>query len=287
MLDAFGATEIGTIEGPDSPAPLPFTQMLNLIFTKVLINGQGPFNFVIDTGASQVVLSEKVIGQLGLKPVTTTVMHGVGGGGRIDSKLFTVNEITLGQVKVKNLPIGTFNDPLVTQLADGILGTSALADFIVTVNYAENRLELTKKAVASTPTTETLSARCFSNLMLVPLEINGQFHGNFVVDTGAVTTVLSQTMAAKLGVNESTPNAKIEMGLSGVGGMEGLVLRVPNIVLKTAKNTETFPQVLAIDLKEISKMVGTEVSGVIGFDFLENYKVTLDYNAVEVRLKKD
>ncbi|PYS01952.1 MAG: hypothetical protein DMG12_14740 [Acidobacteria bacterium] len=93
-------------------------------------------------------------------------------------------------------------------------------------------------------------------------------------------------MAANLGVNEKTPGAKVDLGIAGVGGLEGVVLRVPNVTFKTAKNTEAFPQVISIDLKEISKMIGTEVAGVVGFDFLEDYKVTLDYYAAEVRLSK-
>jgi hypothetical protein len=125
----------------------------------------------------------------------------------------------------------------------------------------------------------------FSNLLLVPLDVNGK-HGNFVVDTGAVTTVLSHSMAANLGVTPDTPGAKVDLGLSGVGGFEGIVLKVPNVTLKTPKNSEVFPQVVSIDLKEISKMIGTEISGVVGFDFLEEYKVTLDYYAAEVRLAK-
>ena len=93
-------------------------------------------------------------------------------------------------------------------------------------------------------------------------------------------------MAANLGVTPNTPGAKVDLGLSGVGGFEGIVLKVPNVTLKTSKNSEVFPQVVSIDLKEISKMIGTEISGVVGFDFLEEYKVTLDYYAAEVRLTK-
>ncbi len=33
-------------------------------------------------------------------------------------------------------------------------------------------------------------------------------------------------------------------------------------------------------------MIGTEIAGVIGFDFLDEYKLTLDYYAAEVRLTK-
>ena len=110
--------------------------------------------------------------------------------------------------------------------------------------------------------------------------------GNFILDTGAGTTVLSHIMAAQLGVNQNTPGAKIDLGIAGVGGFEGLVLKVPNVTFKTARNTETFPQVVAIDLKQISKMIGTEIAGVAGYDFFSDYKVTLDYYAAEVRLSK-
>ena len=106
---------------------------------------QGPYDFAIDTGASQTVLSEKLAAELGLKPVTTTIMHGVGGAGKVESKIYRLDEIGVGDVKVRNLPVGTFNDPLVTQLADGIIGTAMLSDFIITVNYPENQLELVER----------------------------------------------------------------------------------------------------------------------------------------------
>jgi hypothetical protein len=93
-------------------------------------------------------------------------------------------------------------------------------------------------------------------------------------------------MAAQLGVNENTPGAKVDLGIAGVGGFEGVVLKIPNVTFKTAKNTEAFPQVVSIDLKQISKMIGTEVSGVLGYDFFSDYKLTLDYYGAEVRLGK-
>jgi hypothetical protein len=33
-------------------------------------------------------------------------------------------------------------------------------------------------------------------------------------------------------------------------------------------------------------MLGTEVSGIAGFDFLKNYKLTLDYYKAEIHLSK-
>jgi predicted aspartyl protease len=285
MLKALGTEEVAVVTAPENPLPIPFIKSLNLIFTPVMINGQGPYDFAIDTGATQTVLNEKLATELGLKPVTSTVMHGVGGGGKIETKLYSVKELSLGEVKVRNIPVGTFNDPLVSQLADGILGTAILSDFIITVNYPGNRVELARKRPPVATGAEVLPVWYFSNLLLLPLDVNGK-RGNYIVDTGAVTTVLSHRTAAALGVDEKTPGAKIDLGIAGVGGMEGVVLRVPDVTFKTPENTEAFPQVVSINLDQISKMIGTEVAGVVGYDFFQDYQLTLDYFAAEIRLTR-
>jgi tetratricopeptide (TPR) repeat protein len=283
MLEKLGTSELIRVEAPEDPGPIPLRKALNLIFTNVMVNGQGPYDFAVDTGATQTVLSEKVAMDLGLQPVTTTIMHGVGGAGKIDSKIYSVAEISLGDLKIANVPAGTFADPLLTQLADGILSTAVLSDFAININYPQSQMELTRsKSTAASD--EILPARYFSNLLLVPLEVNGR-RGNFIVDTGAVATVLSHSMAAELGVTEQSPGARVDIGIVGVGGFEGVVLRVPDVTFKTPNRSEVFPQVVSIDLRQISRMIGTEIAGVIGYDFLQEYQVILDYYGAEVRLR--
>jgi predicted aspartyl protease len=284
-LRAFGSEEIAAVEAPKEVAPIRFTKSLNLIFTAVKINGKGPYRFAIDTGATQTVISEKLATDLQLQPITSTVVFGIGGGGKVETKLYKIKELTTGDVKVKNTPVGTFNDPLVSQIADGILATSIFSDFIITIDYPAGQLLLSRKRVSASSGAEILPVWFFSNLLLLPVDVNEK-RGNFVVDTGAVTTVLSHGTAAQLGVNENTPGAKVDLGIAGVGGFEGIVLKLPNVTFKTPKNTEVFPQVVAIDLKKISKMIGTEVAGVLGYDFFSDYKLTLDYNAGELQLAK-
>lgn len=286
MLEAFGRDTIGAVEAPASPSPIRFRKSLNLIFASVMVDGQGPFDFAIDTGASQTVLSEKLASQLGLKPITTTIMHGVGGVGRVETKVYRMGEIRIGDVKIRNLPVGTFNDPLVTQIADGIIGTAALADYIITVNYPESQVELARKPPTTSSASDSIPTWYFSNLLLIPVELNGKHRGNFIVDTGAVTTVISHSIAAQLGVNEDTPGAKIDLGIAGVGGFEGVVLRVADVTFTTGQASESFTQVVSIDLKQISKMIGTEVAGVVGTDFFDQYKLILDYYGAHIRLTK-
>jgi tetratricopeptide (TPR) repeat protein len=283
-LQAFGP--IGQIEAPTRPLPIPFRRTLNLIFSDVFINNQGPFRFAIDSGATLTAITPEVVTALGLKPVTTTVMHGIGGTGKAESSMFRVDTLQIGGIRIRNLPVGTYNDPVVSALADGIIGTTALAEFIVSINYPENRIDLRRDNTSPPPgETDTIPAWFFSNLLLVPAEVNGR-PGNFLVDSGAVTSVLSQTMAAQLGVTRDTPGAKANTSVGGVGGADGSVLMTPEVTVKISKTTQKFPSMLAIDLKEFSKMIGTDISGIMGFDLLDGREVTLDYGKPEVRLTR-
>jgi len=282
LIAAFGNKDYAVVDAPQQPAPIPFRKALNLIFADVKINGKGPYNFVVDTGASQTALSQKLARDLGLKAITTTVMHGVGGSGKVDSNIYRVDRLQVGDVGVKDLPVGTFDDPLISQIADGIIGTSMLADFIVTINYPDSRMELTHKPVT---TPDAIPVWYMSNMLLLPADVNGH-HGNLIVDTGAITTVLSLGMANAMGITEKTPGALVNMGIAGVGGAQGTTLMLPQLTLKTIRQSESLTQALAIDLNDISRMLGTEVSGVAGFDFLKNYKLTLDYYKAEIHLSK-
>src|SRR5262252_780123 len=155
-LKAFGDEEVGAIQAPENPAPIHFRTSLNLLFANVMVNGKGPYEFAIDTGATQTVVSEKLAQEAGLDLITSTVVFGIGGSGKVETKLYKMKELSIGDVEVKNTPVGTFNDPLVAQLADGILGTSILSDFIITVNYPAGQLELSRKRAATPASAEVV-----------------------------------------------------------------------------------------------------------------------------------
>ena len=204
---------MGVVDAPENPAPIQFRKSLNLIFASVKIDGKGPYEFAIDTGATQTVLSEKLAAESrACRKSPPPSCFGIGGAGKVETKLYKVKELSIGDMKVNNVPVGTFNDPLISQLADGILGTFDLFGL-------HDHRKLSGRPVG----TRRESARrrrqarkripvwYFSNLLLMPLEINGK-HGNFIVDTGAVTTVISHSMAAQLGVNENTPGRQSRPG---------------------------------------------------------------------------
>ncbi len=283
VIRAFGSDRMGIYDIGESQQPIPISKGINLIFANVMIGEQGPFEFLVDTGASQTVFTEKLVGQLDLTPITTTLVHGIGGDGQVETSIHRIDHFTFGDIEVLNLPVGTISDPLLSEIADGIFSTATFSDHVLTIDYPQSRIEFDATEEAAL---DTIPSWFFNNLVLLPLKVNGEHEGLFLVDTGAVTTVVSHSLAATLGVDEDTPGAKIDLGLAGITGFEGSVLRVDDVTFTTPKNREEYSYVVSIDMREISNMLGTEISGVVGYDFLENYRVTIDFQKAEVRLSK-
>ncbi len=284
VIQNFGSEKMGTYEIPDDQEPIPILKAINLIFADFMVGEKGPFEFIVDTGASQTVFTEKLVNELGLEPIASTLIHGIGGDGKVDTNIYRIDELKFGDIEIRNLPIGSIDEPMISELAAGIFSTATFSDQVVSIDYRRDRIEFNAPEVSDN--VEHIPSWFFNNLVLIPLTINGEHQGNFLVDTGAVTTVLSHNMAATLGVTEDTPGAKIDLGLAGIGGFEGVVLLVPEVVFTTEKNLEGFSQVVSIDMREISKMLGTEVAGVVGYDFLKGYRVSIDFQNAEVRLSK-
>ena len=58
------------------------------------------------------------------------------------------------------------------------------------------------------------------------------------------------------------------------------------MTLKSPSKRSNIDKLMAIDLKGMSSLIQTELSGVIGFDALKDYRVTIDYQKAELRLTK-
>src|SRR5262249_6828338 len=60
MLKALGTTDVAVVTAPENPAPIRVRKALSLIFTQITLNGRGPYNFAVATGATQTVISEQL-----------------------------------------------------------------------------------------------------------------------------------------------------------------------------------------------------------------------------------
>ena len=65
--------------------------------------------------------------------------------------------------------------------------------------------------------------------------------------------------------------------MSGASGLVNSAFIADNATLRFAKVSRTGERVSTVDLRSVSKNLGVEISGQIGFSALEGMKMTIDY----------
>lgn len=109
-------------------------------------------------------------------------------------------------------------------------------------------------------------------LLIVQGWVNGTGPFDFVVDTGASLTILSPRVARDAGVNSSGSNAKAV----GAGGhLEVSYAEVDSLKIGSMKVAKL--RVAIMDLKGIDQAIKLRLGGIIGYNLLKQYRVTIDY----------
>ncbi len=125
-----------------------FRPMIN-----VMINGKGPLRFIIDTGASLTVISDRTAERLGLRPVARGGnARAIGGDGTFPIIYGLLDSLTIGETRIEMVPIyirTVYSSPDTpeTERADGYLGLSILANFAITLDYKERQLTLDRTPI--------------------------------------------------------------------------------------------------------------------------------------------
>ena len=104
----------------------------------VELNRQGPFTFVVDTGANRSVVASETATALSLPLGGEEQVHGI--AGVEPSQTVMVDRLSVGEVTSRHLTLPTLSaDHLGVQ---GLLGVDVLRDRRVVLNFREDRLEI-------------------------------------------------------------------------------------------------------------------------------------------------
>ena len=120
----------------------------------VRINGRGPFEFVVDTGANRTVVSREVADALGLPDAGVAEVHGVTGVEPVQTALVRRLQIDALQTEVIRAPVL----PRKQLGADGLLGVDALRNRRVLMNFRDNQLSIDRDP-GSSPLRSPVEAR--------------------------------------------------------------------------------------------------------------------------------
>jgi predicted aspartyl protease len=179
----------------------------------VMINGQGPYNFVIDTGADRTVVSQELAAKLGLPKGRKARLHAMGGSAEV--RLVKVDTLQVSNNVSRKIEAAAL--PFKNLGADGLLGIDSLKNQRIVLDFVSNtmRLEPSTAPEAAVPVNSeviVVTARTrLGQLVLVDADANGQKVW-VVVDTGSSNSVGNNRLRKlMLRRNPSTPIKPVEM----------------------------------------------------------------------------
>jgi predicted aspartyl protease len=207
LLASVGAVATGPVRGqapqvtlPPIPAASVATAMplyavptthdrSGRIAVPVLINGQGPFRFLLDTGANRSAITSDLASRLGLDVSTESDIMVNGVNGRVAARRALVPSMKLGEIEVGPQHLPVLDGQVYTDL-DGSLGADLLGDLCVTVDFVRDRVTITRLADArNNPYQGVIQAKRLSGWLLQAEGLARGARMQMIVDTGAAQTL--------------------------------------------------------------------------------------------------
>jgi predicted aspartyl protease len=165
----------------------------------VIINGQGPFQFVIDTGADRTVVSAELADRLGLADAGKARLHAMGGSR--DVRIVKVDALQVSTKVLRTLTAAAL--PAENLGADGLLGVDMLKGQRVVIDFVAQTMKVVPSTEAEEPVPPDTSlivvtARTrLGQLVMVDADADGQKIW-VVVDTGAQNSVANSRLRTLL-----------------------------------------------------------------------------------------
>lgn len=182
--------ELPTAEIPPGPLYAASTTLdgIGRIVAPVMIDGQGPFRFILDTGATQSVITTRLATQLGLdySVERTLTLNGVTGSTLVPT--VNVTTFSTGDLLQQSLTLPMLDN--VMGGAEGILGVHGFAGQRITVDFVNDFISIARSRNEPPPRGYyALPARLrFGRLLVVDGRV-GNIPVKAVIDTGAQRTL--------------------------------------------------------------------------------------------------
>jgi predicted aspartyl protease len=160
------------------------------------INGQGPFRFILDTGANRSVLSQALATRLGLTHSGMGVVHSVDSAEL--AMLVTVESLSFGALRLSAGETPVLDGPMLDG-EHGLLGVDGMKGRLLHVDFTKNCVEIYEDAAAvSMKGWLSVPARIrFGSMVLIEGEIMG-VHVNVLIDTGSDISLANENFRVAL-----------------------------------------------------------------------------------------
>lgn len=276
---------------------LPFQQQRNFIIVSARINGSGPYNFLLDTGAgTSIITSPKLADSLGLRRGEKFRVIGAGGqttsllAYQLDNLRLTMPGVEAPAMSMLVLSEDVLNlSGYVGTPIHGILGPEFFYSFVVTVLPQQSILLLQPPAAFLAPRSPRwaslpLQIERSKAYVTVPVQLSDslQLPLKLVLDTGAGHALsLEAGSHPLLQLPPRQLPAELGRGLTGI--VRGHLGRVAELQLgryQLRSVLTSFP-----DVADVHGRADVARNGNLGFELLKRFAFTIDYSRQRLWLR--
>lgn len=275
---------------------IPFTLVKNLIIIPLYINGKGPYNFLLDTGVAQMIITDTTfLENLDLKRAQTVKVQGYGFGDNIEAVLTRNINARIGRATIKNIPTAIFKKDIF-DLSNylgikihGILGYYFFNSFTVKINYYTNKLTFYNPDTKLEHKGTTIPIQITGGKPYLTTQIQtselGTLDVDLLIDNGSSHPLMMESLHDKpFPLPIKTIPANLGVGINGI--INGSMGRIGAIKLGTYTFNEVLTGFPEYNI-ERSTMEGRPRNGSLGSDILRHFVVTFDYTGGFLYLKKN
>jgi predicted aspartyl protease len=168
------------------------------IVAAVMINGRGPFRFMLDTGSNRTVLAQSVLAKLNLAADPEASIAVVGVTGSQVAASAHVDSLDAGAMHFRNADLAVLSGPVLYGL-DGILGMEGFDGLKVSADFVRDLVTISKSrgrrapALYSAIPVQLLSER----LLMIDAHV-GRVPVKAIIDTGSIRTLANGALLAAL-----------------------------------------------------------------------------------------
>jgi len=244
------------------------------LYAPVSIAGHA-YEFLVDTGAQNVLLDRRIATQLGIASVGSFEASGAARTGGL--QLATLPELTVGtRGKLKNLVVATLDLSASSGgafHADGILGYPFFAAATVRLDPSEHRMTFAPPG-ALAPSGQPLELDVDRGLAEVALGLNGSVRAPFVIDSGNAAELLLYTpfLRRHRGIVPFSPSRHSSYGIGGATSSYRSSLERIDFGGISVYHVDT-----DVMLATSGAFADRFDAGNVGLGLLRNFVVTFDY----------
>jgi Flp pilus assembly protein TadD/predicted aspartyl protease len=270
----------------DGPADRVHRVRFRMSNRKIVVQGRInriPVELVLDTGSERTGLSDTTARRAGVTPVTATLTAGVGVAALRRLELGRVDTLEVGTLRIRNVPVA------VRAVTRGGLprwqseSFSPLSlGYSVVVDYARREV-LLSRALPEGQADVRLPMR-MNRLPMVRGLLNSKHPAYFVVDTGGELISISAETALSLAM--PPPSRRIPLRVFGMSGLDENAFLLPGVDLDFDEIEFRKVGLAVLNLRAPSILLGFQLGGIVGHQFLGDYRVSLDMARSEVRLER-